>query len=421
LCFKTNMVRNIFSLKITGHHILFFVVLLCTGYLSFNPGLLNKIKGFFNTKRTYLCFLFIFTLVSLEFMLRGLFPGRYPAFTEVRENRSIRTVNSLQGGDPSVYRKNDYYPFLLKPNLNAIVNEKRFSISFRFATNEDGFRFEKTNGNTKKIMILGDSVTFGWGVSDADCYPNILQRLVGKDFKVLNFGVPAWGPAEYYLLYRKYQRILRPDLIILGLFIGNDLADLYSSHWKENSENSLPESDVYRSDLFVDKNGVLRERKIRYRIPVIRNSSVWVCFCEVALQPIIDHIDHVLRELKGNKPAKEEVLLKIIEDIAAKHELLILMLPAEYNYGGSDQIVLDDLMGKLSQIRNVYIINFYEAFRSKIKKIYLDGSHLTQYGNEMVADSIYRWLSEKGFLSHLDKPDALTIRGKNWPIVFSGP
>ena len=40
-----------------------------------------------------------------------------------------------------------------------------------------------------KSVLLGDSVTFGWGVSESDSYPRILEKILhqeGYDIEVIN-------------------------------------------------------------------------------------------------------------------------------------------------------------------------------------------------------------------------------------------
>jgi hypothetical protein len=49
-----------------------------------------------------------------------------------------------------------------------------------------GFRFFGNPNGQDKIMVLGDSVTFGVGVDDGESYPDQHQRLLGRDYQVLN-------------------------------------------------------------------------------------------------------------------------------------------------------------------------------------------------------------------------------------------
>ena len=52
---------------------------------------------------------------------------------------------------------------------------------------------------------------------------------MGDEFNVLNFGVGGWGFAEYFLAFKKYFKDYSPELVIIGVFGGNDFEDLYNA------------------------------------------------------------------------------------------------------------------------------------------------------------------------------------------------
>lgn len=80
----------------------------------------------------------------------------------------------------------------------------------------------------KRVLFLGDSATEGAFVGEAQNYPAVFRALVnerreGAPVRVLNAGV--WGMTtidEYHLLRDKLLP-LQPDVVVLGLFMANDL------------------------------------------------------------------------------------------------------------------------------------------------------------------------------------------------------
>src|SRR5512134_166244 len=69
--------------------------------------------------------------------------------------------------------------------------------------NADGFRdreFPVERGAAARIVALGDSVTFGWGVPAEDAWPKQLERLLaadgGPDPEVLNLGVGGYNTRQ---------------------------------------------------------------------------------------------------------------------------------------------------------------------------------------------------------------------------------
>jgi len=80
-------------------------------------------------------------------------------------------------------------------------------------TNSRGFRdyehsVEKPE-NSYRIIILGDSYTFGWGVELGETVPKQLEHMLnenssGTRYEVLNFGFPGIGLTEELYLLRRY-------------------------------------------------------------------------------------------------------------------------------------------------------------------------------------------------------------------------
>ncbi len=79
--------------------------------------------------------------------------------------------------------------------------------------------------NTFRILILGDSVTFGHGaVHD---YPSLLESLLKQwrpatDWQVWNLGVPGYNTSQELAQLRELGPAYQPDLVIVGFFI-NDI------------------------------------------------------------------------------------------------------------------------------------------------------------------------------------------------------
>ncbi len=70
----------------------------------------------------------------------------------------------------------------------------------------------------KRILIIGDSYTFGFQVRDEETYPQILLTRFLPKYEVINWGVPGYGTDQQVLLYEREGKIFQPDLVILGFF-----------------------------------------------------------------------------------------------------------------------------------------------------------------------------------------------------------
>lgn len=83
--------------------------------------------------------------------------------------------------------------------------------------------------NTFRILVVGDSVPFGWGVGEADPFPVQLEGLLrgapradGKTYEVINAGSPGWGVYEEFTWLRDHGLAFEPDLVVQCI-INNDI------------------------------------------------------------------------------------------------------------------------------------------------------------------------------------------------------
>lgn len=74
----------------------------------------------------------------------------------------------------------------------------------------------------KRIALVGDSFTFGLEVSYEDTWGEKLERAIGHDVQVLNFGVDGYGVDQAYLRYLRDVTPWHPDIVILSV-INDDL------------------------------------------------------------------------------------------------------------------------------------------------------------------------------------------------------
>jgi lysophospholipase L1-like esterase len=76
--------------------------------------------------------------------------------------------------------------------------------------------------NVYRIMVLGDSYTWGTGLAEEERYSNRLEALLSskfpyKEIEVLNFGIGGLATVHEREVLAQYQDMVKPDLIIVGM------------------------------------------------------------------------------------------------------------------------------------------------------------------------------------------------------------
>jgi hypothetical protein len=79
------------------------------------------------------------------------------------------------------------------------------------------------NGNEYRVMLLGDSFFWGVGVKESEAISSVMEELGKSKLSVYNFSVVGYNTVQEQLVAEAYLDSLKPDHIILGFFIGNDI------------------------------------------------------------------------------------------------------------------------------------------------------------------------------------------------------
>jgi len=98
------------------------------------------------------------------------------------------------------------------------------------------------------IAFFGDSMTFGQGVADADTLPQAFADATGRQYRVLNFGIPGYGPQQFL-------RALDSDMY-RDLLSGSRLFVMLTAPWHAERTNCA-ESFMLRAPRYVLAHGVL--------------------------------------------------------------------------------------------------------------------------------------------------------------------
>ena len=141
-----------------------------------------------------------------------------------------------------------FYP----PNVTAHSDSKDYYYTFK--TNSLGIRNpEITEKKGKRILVLGDSFVFGWGVNEEYTFVRLAEKkLQAKDpnITLVNTGIPNTGPENYLPMYRALRDKLKPDLVVTVLY-PNDVTDSGPTVFLEAIKNALSKKKTIRFAFFI--------------------------------------------------------------------------------------------------------------------------------------------------------------------------
>lgn len=136
-----------------------------------------------------------------------------------------------------LWAPDDVAGFRLKPALRLPHRTSEFRTEI--ITNRDGFRVSpageefarpKPDG-VRRILLLGPSFAFGWGVDHADTFLERLREGIPAGdgvLELINAGVPALGPVQQLRWFRREGRTWEPDLVIQIVYGSPEVSADYS-------------------------------------------------------------------------------------------------------------------------------------------------------------------------------------------------
>ena len=122
-----------------------------------------------------------------------------------------------------------YIQYKLKPHIEVdAVNpfneiELHKGSTFRLTSNAAGFRTKELDPKrpgVTRVVTIGDSSTFGWGVDAVYTYQHLLEQRFNRDgensTEVLNLGISGHTSRHGLGIFEHYVRDLAPDLVIIS-------------------------------------------------------------------------------------------------------------------------------------------------------------------------------------------------------------
>jgi len=168
----------------------------------------------------------LFTVAALEGAVRLSDPGGISYYKWSKEYNHDRIAD-----DDLVYRH--------RPNFRETYD------GIEYAFNEIGLRdtaIEAKAPDELRILVLGDSITLGWGVAEEDTYCRQLERSLAKRLdrrvRVINTGVGGYNTVQELAFFRRHADDLNPDLVLL-LYVRNDV-EVNEMPFFDRTENPSP-------------------------------------------------------------------------------------------------------------------------------------------------------------------------------------
>lgn len=113
-------------------------------------------------------------------------------------------------------------------HLSAANGDRRIEVRY----NEQGFRGDplRPAGSATRVVVYGDSFIDGYFADDSATFCRRLEHhlgaALGRPVEVVNAGVRGYGPDQVALKLAQDLPMLRPELVVVAFYAGNDFGDV---------------------------------------------------------------------------------------------------------------------------------------------------------------------------------------------------
>ena len=282
-----------------------------------------------------ICLLLIELLCRVTHLAQRLAPQEQRLALEMptwmfREQNTARRATRTVADEKTrawlnLFTEGDGYRVHLIPNTSTTITNTFSQIPqdkarpFTLISNSLGFRGQditvEKSQHTFRILIFGDSSSFGWGVNQNEDFAGLLPTILakhGKQVEVLNFSMPGDSSEYGRLIAERYAREYAPDLVIIG-FGANDAKNVALSHTEQ-------------VDRFRQSKTVLRLSRLLSSSAIVQSIKALVSRFKSAPTDAPRTLVHAVTRTRY-----QENLLQIAQLAQAPALLLNLCTPGDYS------------------------------------------------------------------------------------------
>ena len=242
-----------------------------------------------------------------------------------------------------------------------------------------------------RVLCLGDSVTFGWGIPSEDTFPKQLERSLNREetgprFEVVNAGVGGYNAVQEAALYRTQLAGYETDLVLL-FYTVND------------ASTPLPVLEHTP----VDPHGRWRNLKSVSVGTFKRVFSTLFGFARYMTLPRIDYLaDYRPGTDEGWQAAKAAI--RSIHDQARERgaRFAVFMVPAMQDLEpGYPYRLIHDMLGDLCRNEGIPFFDLFDDFEGmetmEVRISVFDG-HPNRFAHRRIARAVEHHLAQTGLI-----------------------
>jgi lysophospholipase L1-like esterase len=332
-----------------------------------------------------------------------------------RRAKALRDVSArrVEVHPRGLYRMDGESCWTLAPGFAGRFVRPAFDVFVR--ANRRGLRdhepVEKAPG-TFRVLGLGDSFAFGWGVPLEASFFKRLERLPdasrpGRSREVVTAGIPGYGTWEALQLLRSVGPLYAPDLVILAFYEGND----YLNNATAPRKRTLV--DGYLTDVAPAGHPRLPKLLVRHSSLVALLDDQWARLGEKrAFRPSVEKTKALLAEMDGRLAQRRVPLVVVFipDQDPAAYDRAPLLRFTDRLLRGEEVFAQRREMAEFCQRRGIGFCRLSKRFEDAPGapglRLSPTDPHFNVEGHRLAAEEIDAWLATHPWALEGTRPSA---------------
>lgn len=245
--------------------------------------------------------------------------------------------------------------------------------------------FEKTKPTgTFRVLVLGNSCTYGWGVGQEDTYSKILEKQLSNNYpskkvEVINGGVTGYSIAQELEYLKSDGKEWTPDMVLI-------------SHTFNEGKRVNPRSPQDLKDqvfFSMRLKNFLRNIALYHFVVEYNFSSQYVKLARKVTEDPTWIADDAFKIYQEDLQS----IINVVKQMNAKPVFLITVTKNQINADSVRYSKHQMAMKGIAEENQISVVDFMLPFREqKEKDLYVDGGHPTEIGHKIMADEIFKKL-----------------------------
>ena len=265
----------------------------------------------------------------------------------------------------------------------------------------------KKEADTYRILCVGDSMVFGFGVNQDEPFPAQLQGILSgnkeKNYEVINTAVPGHNTYQERVYLERVGIKYNPDLVIIGICMNDitggmaalsmlgTLIDVKGSYYTYEDMPAFSKLQYFliRHSYFFQY--CLLKFRVFFEKCKPKDLDLTNGYSEDSLRY---YSGLASPEAKRREGIFKKELLKI-KDLTKDIKLLFMIFPNDIQLDNDNLTKPQKMLADFLNENNISYIDFLPIFKKYPKReLFVDIGHPSKFGHKLVAEEIFSYLKD---------------------------